>query len=146
MPGAISAIGNIGLGSTGAYSSYDPTLMSMMGGYGAMNPAMMSTMNPLMSGYTGMSGMYGGSFYEQQMQMMKYYMQMQEEMEKYKLQHATEMHSLTQEASVANLSAHDKAFFYKAMEDGYVQQVIREIFFICITALSFKDENTALER
>ena len=72
MPGAISAIGNIGLGSTGAYSSYDPTLMSMMGGYGTMNPAMMSTMNPLMSGYTGMSGMYGGSFYEQQMQMMKY--------------------------------------------------------------------------
>lgn len=128
---SISAIGNYGLGGTG-YSSYDPTMMAMMSGYGSygmMNPAMMSSygmgMNPMMS---GLGGMYGGSFMNQQLEMLKEYYKFQEELEKFKLEHATEMHKTQQMAEVANLSAHDQAFFLKAMEDGYVQQGIREIY------------------
>ena len=127
---SISPLGNIGLGSTGAYSSYDPLMMSMMGSYGGygMNPAAMMTggygagmMNPMM-------GMYGGSFVAQQMEAMKEIYKMQEDLEKQRLEHATEMHKQQQLAEVTNLSSHDQAFFLKAMKDGYIQQGIREIY------------------
>ncbi len=128
---SISSIGNYGLNGYGSY--YDPTAYAMMsgyGGYGMTNPAMINgyssmMMNPAMMNY---GGMYGGAFMKNQMEMLKEYTKWQEELEQQKLDHATAMHKKQQMAEVQNLSSHDQTFFLKAMEDGYVQQGIREIY------------------
>ena len=127
MTAGISALGTYGgLGSTGAYSSYDPTMMGMMGSYG-------SYMNPMMMGGFGMGlGSYGmGGFDEnymnQYMERLKKYNEYMEQMEERKVEHGIAMHKKAQLAEVANLSAHDQAFFEKAVVDGDVQHGIREI-------------------
>ena len=125
MPDGISAIGTYGLGSAGLYGSYDPTMMSMMGSnFGMMNPM-------LMSGYGMGGGTVGVGGYEnlmnQYMEMQKRYNEYAEKMEERKVEHGIQMHKKAQLAEVANLSAHDQAFFLKAVEDGEVQRGIREI-------------------
>ena len=124
----ISPIGNYGLGSSGAYSSFDPSMMmnysmnpmmSMMSGYG------MGMMNPLMM---GMGGVSGENYIEQMKNMYSAYNKMIEEQEERRLQHGIEMHRRKELASVENLSAHDQKFFMEAMEDGFIQQGIREIY------------------
>jgi hypothetical protein len=142
---SISALGSYGLGSSGAYSSYDPLMMSMMGnyGYGSMtDPAMMMNggygmnfmnpmMMPMMGGYG--AGMYAAdstgnnSYIDRLTEMYEKYNAMTEKLEERRLQHATEMHRKTQLSEVANLSSHDQAFFLKAVEDGDVQHCVREI-------------------
>lgn len=125
MSDEISALGTYGsLGSLGAYGSYDPTMMMGMmsnySGYGMMNPMMMG-------GYgMGMGGL-GTNYMDQYMEYMKKYNEYMEKMEERRVEHATQMHKKTQLAEVANLSAHDQAFFLKAVEDGDVQHGIREI-------------------
>ena len=133
---SISALGNYGLGSSGAYSSYDPLMMSMMGGYGyggMMDPSMtmmggygMGMMNPMMMGM-GTDPATGGNYMDRYMEYLQKYNEYTERMEERRLQHATEMHRKTQLAEVSNLSAHDQSFFLKAVEDGDVQHCVREI-------------------
>ena len=130
----ISPLGNYGLGSSGLYSSYDPLMMSMMGGYGygsMMDPSMsmmgygmgMGYMNPMMM--TDSTG--SGNYMDRYMEYLQKYNEYAEKMEERKLQHATEMHRKSQLAEVANLSSHDQAFFLKAVEDGDVQHCVREM-------------------
>ncbi len=129
MTEGISALGTYGLGGTGFYGTYDPTMIGMMGSYGSgmMNPMMM---NPMMMGGYGMGmgamGM-GSSYMDQYMDSLKKYNEYMEKMEERKVEHAIQMHKKEQMAEVANLSAHDQAFFMKAVEDGDVQHGIREI-------------------
>lgn len=127
---SISPIGNFGLGSSGAYSSYDPSMMmSMMSGYGVMNP-ILGTFGGMGGGVPYMNPMMGGgaNYYTQYMEAMKSIYKQQEEIEKQRLQSATEMHAMKEMAEYYNLSAHDQAFFSKAMLDGYIQQGIREMY------------------
>lgn len=124
----ISPIGSLGLGSTGAYSSYDPMSM-MMSGYG-MNPMTsmmggMNFMNPMMM---GMNPVMGGNYMDQLKENYTAYNKMMEEIEERRLQHGIEMHRQKELAQVSNLSAHDQKFFLEAMEDGFIQQGIREIY------------------
>ena len=70
---ALSPLGNIGLGATGAYSSYDPYMM-MPNYYGG-------TYND--SIYSGMYGMYNPT----------YWTQMQQQIEQSQLAHASKMHT-----------------------------------------------------
>ena len=124
---SISPLGNIGLSGGGMYSSYDPAMMAMMSGYnsGGLGSyggyGMGMGMNPMM-------GMYSPELMNQQIEMMKKMYDVQHQIETQRLQQATDMHALTQQAEVFNLSAHDNAFFQKAMLDGYVQKGIREIY------------------
>ena len=124
MTEGISALGTYGLGSAGLYGSYDPTMMGMMGSFGS------GMMNPMLMGGYGMGmgalGM-GSNYMDQYMELMKKYQEYAEKMEERKVEHSIEMHRKAQFAEVANLSAHDQAFFMKAVEDGDVQHGIREI-------------------
>ena len=106
----MSPLGAMGLDYSGAYGSYgDPMMMTgMMNGMGAMGAM----------GGLGMMGMYNPAF-------MKQMMNMQQEIEKNQLQHATDMHNAMTQAEVANLSAHDRAIFQKISVDGDVQREIR---------------------
>ena len=134
---SISPLGNIGLGSSGYYSSYDPMMMAMMGGYGygsMMDPSMsmmggygmgMGMMNPMILGAADATGT--GNYMDRYMDYLQKYNEYAEKMEERKLQHATEMHRKSQLAEVANLSAHDQSFFLKAVEDGDVQHCVREM-------------------
>ena len=119
------ALGNYGLGGYGSYS--DPSMMATMngfGGYGGYGSMMgMNGISPM----GGMMGMYNPSFLGMQTEMMKQYQKASEELEKMKVDHAVDMHDKYQQATVLNYSAQDRAFFLKAMEDGYVQQGIRQL-------------------
>ena len=123
---SISPLGNIGLGGSGMYSSYDPAMMAMMSGYNSGGYGSYGNYGMGM----GMMGMMGmpDSVINQQMEMIKKMYETQHQIETQRLQQATDMHALTQQAEVYNLSAHDNAFFQKAMLDGYVQKGIREIY------------------
>ena len=114
----ISGIGAFGLEPSGAYSDYS----SMMGmspyGIGMMG------MSPMMGmGMMGMSPAFMGQMAEFQKQMAE----LQHQQEKSQLNHATDMHSLIQQAEVSQLSAHDRAIFEKAMVDGDVKEGIRTL-------------------
>ena len=119
----ISPIGTYGLDMSGAYSSYDPYMMSM--GLGGMNGLTgmggLSTMSPYSMGSMGMmGGMYNPTFMSQMVQM-------QQDIEKNQLQHSSAMHSLLQQNQVNQLSDHERTVFESAMIDGDIDQGIRNL-------------------
>ena len=125
MTDGISSIGSYGgLGSTGLYGSYyDPSMMSMMSGYGTYGLT-----NPLMSGAGMLGGMYNPAFMSQYTDMMKNMYSAQNEIQKLQLQNQVNMHAAKEEAQVYNSAIHNKAFFEKIMDDGYVKNAVREIY------------------
>ena len=126
MSDGISALGTYGGLGTGAYNFYDPAMMGM-GSYGSYGSYGM--MNPMMMGGYGMGMGIGGygNYMDQYMEMYKKYNEAMEKIEERRVEHGIKMHQKEQMAEVANLSAHDQAFFEKAVVDGDVQEGIREI-------------------
>lgn len=124
---SISPLGNIGLGGGGMFSSYDPAMMAMngygsgLGTYGGYGMGMMGMQAPIITPFSP-------EYVEAQTAAIRKMYETQHQIEAQRLQQATDMHALTQQAEVNNLSAHDNAFFQKAMLDGYVQKGIREIY------------------
>ena len=112
------------LGVPGAYTDYSNYMMNpyMMNSYMSpyMNPYMMNGSSAAMMGM----GYYNPSFYGQWMREMN---QLNAQMEKDKLAHTTDMHALTQQAEVQNMSIHDRTFFEKAMVDGDMAKDIRNL-------------------
>ena len=121
----ISPIGTYGLDMSGAYSSFDPYMMSMgLGGMDGLTGMTgfngLGTMSPYSMGSMGMMGMgmYNPTFMQQMMEL-------QQNTEKSQLKHQSAMHSLLQQNQVENLSQHEKAIFESAMVDGDIKEGVR---------------------
>ena len=132
---SISPIGGLGLDPTGAYGSFDP-MMTMMS-----SPYTMGAMNGIYGlGNMGAMGMgmmgYSPAFMANQMMQMA---QIQNQMEKGKLNHATQMHQAIQDAEVQSLEAHDRAIFQKALVDADIKQGIR-----CLSDVIRKGDQDAI--
>ena len=106
-------LGNIGLGMTGQYSSYDAYMPSMMGmGYAGM-------MNPTL-GMTGMMGYYPA--YMTQMQ------QAQNQIEMSQAQHNGAMAQIVLNNQVNGHQAVDSAIIRKMLANGDVKQGIENLY------------------
>ena len=132
MTDSISALGMYsGLGSAGLYGSYDPAMMSMMGGYGSlgmMNPMMMmGGYNPMFMG-AGTTKDANGNVTNPMLEYMKSMYSAQNEIQKLQLQNQVDMHTAKEQAQVYNHAVHNEAFFKTIMDDGYVKNAIREIY------------------
>ncbi len=122
MAGEISAIDSIGMGT------YDP-MMSMMGSYpGYGMTGMMGASPYMMGGIGGFNPAFMGQMMDYQTEMYKKMYKTQEELEKQKLEHATEMHALGQKADVMNMEAHERATFLKSMQDSDVELGVRGLY------------------
>lgn len=105
----MSGLGTYGLGSSGSFGTYaDPMTMGMMG------------MSPYSMGGLGMMGMYNPSFMAQ-------YNQIQQEMEKSQLNHASAMHDIMLQNKTQAFTAEDRALFEKAMVDAGVNLGIENL-------------------
>ncbi len=126
---SISPIDNFGC-NFGSY--YDPMSYALYSGYG--NYGSYGMMNPMLDYSSAMMmnnpamGMYGGTFMQTQMEALKEYNKFQEDLEKQRLDHTTEMHRKQQLAEVANLNDHEQTFLLKVMSDGFVKKGIRDIY------------------
>ena len=103
-----------GLGGLGFSGMYDPTMMSMYGGLNGL-----TAMNPYGGGYSGMG--FNPAFMAQQ------YAQVQQQVEKSQAQHAIDMHDITTQARVQNLSAEDRAYFESIAQDAGVKRGIQDL-------------------
>lgn len=107
-------LGNIGLGTSGQYSSYDAYMPSMMGmnyGMGAMNPMM---------GMGGMMGMY--PTFMAQMQ------QVQNQIEASQVQHNGAMHNILLNNEVNAHRETDSALMKKMLTNGDIHQGIQNLY------------------
>lgn len=119
-----SPLGTMGLGSTGAYGSYDylmPSTYGMgmgmgmdqsiwnMGGYG---------MNPAFGGGYGMMGYFNPA----------YMAQLQQQVESSQAQHASNMHSQVLANEVAAYQTTDSALMQKILTNGSVQQGVQNLY------------------
>ncbi len=103
-------LGNYGLGTGGAYSSYDMYMPSMMG---------MNGYNTAFNGYGGygMMGMYNPIFMSQ----------MQNQIETMNLTHAGNMHQGLLDYQTKGYAASDSAMIKKLAANGSVQQLVENL-------------------
>ena len=107
-------LGNVGLGMSGAYGSYDAYMPSMMGmnyGMGMMNPTF------------GMSGMMGA--YPQFMAQMQ---QMQNQIEASQANHNSAMHQILLNNEVNAHRETDSALTRKMLTNGDIQQGVQNLY------------------
>ncbi len=123
---SISGLGGLGLDASGAYSSYNPAFMGGMSSYG-MSPYGISPYGGMGMMGMGMNPEYMTQYMKQMTDMQKYMAEAQHQQEKTQLTHSTDMHTALQQAEIANLSAHDRAIFQKAMVDGDVKEGVRNL-------------------
>jgi len=123
---SISPIDNFGYNFGPYFDPMSYAMCSGYGNYGMTNPMLGYSSSMMMNDPT--MGMYGGSFMQSQMEALKEYYKFQEDLEKQKLEHTTEMHRKQQLAEVTNLNAHEQKFLMEVMSDGYVQNGIRDIY------------------
>jgi hypothetical protein len=102
-------LGNIGLGMTGAYSSFDAYMPSMYGMNGGINYA---TMNPY-----SMMGMYNPL----------YMTQLQNQMEINQVNHASSMHKIMLDNEVRAHRETDSALMQKMLTNGHIQTQIQNL-------------------
>ena len=107
-------LGNVGLGMSGQFGSYDAYMPSMMGmnyGMGMMNPTF------------GMGGMMGA--YPQFMAQMQ---QMQNQLEASQAQHSSAMHNILLNNEVAAHRQTDSALMNKMLTNGDIQQGVQNLY------------------
>lgn len=106
-------LGNVGLGMSGQFGSFDAYMPSMMGTSYAtamMNPMFAGTMN-------GMYGMYNPT----------YYTKMQQEIEKSQALHAGAMHNIMMNNEVNALRETDSGLMQKILTNGDIQTGIHTL-------------------
>lgn len=111
-------LGNVGLGMSGAYGSYDAYMPSMMGmnyGMGMMNP--MSSMGGMMG---GMMGAY--PTFMAQMQ------NVQNMLEKNQAQHSSAMHHILHQNEVNALRTTDSSLILKKLTNGGSHEGIAKLY------------------
>ena len=107
---AISPFGNIGLGASGAYSSYDPYMMSNYYGGGYINPADTTMYN--------MYNMYNPT----------YWTQLQQQVEKSQLNHANYMHAGLKSNEVSAHRASTSALIDKIITNGGEKREVENLY------------------
>ena len=108
-------LGNMGLGMTGSYGSYDAYMPSMMG----MNYGMGMGMNPMF----GMGGMMNA--YPQFMAQMQ---QTQNQIEASQAQHNSAMHNILLNNEVTAHRETDSALMKKMLTNGDIQQGVQNLY------------------
>ena len=110
-------LGNIGLGSTGTYMSYDNYMPSMIG-MNTMNSGMGYGMNNSIFGMGGMMGYYNPMFMAQ----------MQQQIEASQIAHAGNMHTavLNNELNAHRFS--DSTLINKILTNGDIQQGVQNLY------------------
>ena len=108
-------LGNVGLGSSGQFSSYDAYMPSMIG----MNYGMGMGMNPMF----GMGGMLGA--YPQFMAQMQ---QTQNQIEASQAQHNSAMHQILLQNEVQAHRETDSALVRKMLTNGDIQQGVQNLY------------------
>lgn len=109
-------------------NSFANPMAGMMGGYGGMYG--MNGMSPYGYGGMGMMGMMGmmnPQYLEQIAQAQAKMAEIQQMAERQQMNNATANHQLLLDAEVQNMSAHDRAFFQKALVDGDINQGIKSL-------------------
>ena len=106
-------LGNVGLGMSGQFGTYDAYMPSMMGSSYAT-----AMCNPMFAG--AMSGMYG--MYDP-----TYYTRMKQEMEKSQAIHASAMHNIMMNNEVNALRETDSGLMQKILTNGDIQTGIHTL-------------------
>ena len=116
----LNPLGNLGLGMSGQFGSYDAYMPSNIGmNYGMMAPGM-GMMNPMMSMMNPMMGMYPQ--YLTQMQ------DAQHQIEISKAEHNSAMHNILLNNEIAAHRESDSALMKKTLTNGDIKQGIQNLY------------------